>query len=414
MMACESGDCTHRFCTYCLAVHLGINIDLSAGKGDGWACPTCSSKCCCSQPECNKAHRHCKAYRYRCRRAAAASLRMSAAHALVSLGVSPSPNQPKHTTNPDPTALAADGLDGRAAGGKMREDSGKKALDSSSRRSRQQQQQQQVGAHEQGPPCKRRESPQPLGPSEGGDEEGDEVVGQIGGASEDNDGGMRGEAAVSVLVSLGGGGGLEWGRKDTEEDEEEDEGDEGVGKGEEMQQGREDKAQKDDKMEMEMETEEVLGQQQQQQHKRQRRDKKEQEQATDERSATGRDGGDKAGGEMTGSRLEQLAFFALQSLADVAAGGGVGGADKGPGACDTSAPQGCDGSSSFTPSSPSSVSEDAMSRLDTPRLPNDVPRGCWSSNLNKTKGKLPHKLANKACSDKSWSGNMSIEQLMSR
>ena len=101
MMACESGDCTHRFCTYCLAVHLGINIDLSAGKGDGWACPTCSSKCCCSQPECNKAHRHCKAYRYRCRRAAAASLRMSAAHALVSLGVSPSPNQPKHTTNPD-------------------------------------------------------------------------------------------------------------------------------------------------------------------------------------------------------------------------------------------------------------------------------------------------------------------------
>ena len=95
MMACESGDCTHRFCTYCLAVHLGIDTDSAAGKGVPWHCPTCSAGCCCSQPECNKAHRHCKAFRYRCRRAAAASLRMSAAHALVSLGVSPAKGKSK-------------------------------------------------------------------------------------------------------------------------------------------------------------------------------------------------------------------------------------------------------------------------------------------------------------------------------
>mmetsp|Transcript_12578 Transcript_12578/g.43821 ORF Transcript_12578/g.43821 Transcript_12578/m.43821 type:complete len:235 (+) Transcript_12578:1110-1814(+) len=45
-------------------------------------------RCCCSLSECSKSHRHCKAFRYRCRRANAANLRMSAAHALVSLGVS--------------------------------------------------------------------------------------------------------------------------------------------------------------------------------------------------------------------------------------------------------------------------------------------------------------------------------------
>ncbi|EKX48441.1 hypothetical protein GUITHDRAFT_162363 [Guillardia theta CCMP2712] len=30
MLACESPDCTHRFCTYCLAVHLGDNTDPSS------------------------------------------------------------------------------------------------------------------------------------------------------------------------------------------------------------------------------------------------------------------------------------------------------------------------------------------------------------------------------------------------
>jgi len=103
MMACESPDCTHRFCTYCLAVHLSVDTDSSAGKG--WKCPTCTAGCCCSQPECNKAHRHCKAFRYRCRRAAAASLRMSAAHALVSLGVSPAKGKGK--TGQFPQAMQA-------------------------------------------------------------------------------------------------------------------------------------------------------------------------------------------------------------------------------------------------------------------------------------------------------------------
>ena len=84
MMACEAENCTHRFCTYCLTVHLGVDTDQK--EAGVWHCPTCSGNCCCSGPECNKPHRHCKAFRYRQRRAAAATLRVSAANALVSLG----------------------------------------------------------------------------------------------------------------------------------------------------------------------------------------------------------------------------------------------------------------------------------------------------------------------------------------
>jgi len=73
MKACEADDCAHRFCRYCLAVHLGIDTEAASSssfKGTPWHCPTCSSKCCCSQPECTTVHRHCKAHRYRCLRAA--------------------------------------------------------------------------------------------------------------------------------------------------------------------------------------------------------------------------------------------------------------------------------------------------------------------------------------------------------
>eukprot|EP00960_Hanusia_phi_P057195 763490-Hanusia_phi.AAC.3 len=43
-----------------------------------WSCPICRNKCCCSVTDCTADHRHCKAYRYRRRRAELASKRMAA------------------------------------------------------------------------------------------------------------------------------------------------------------------------------------------------------------------------------------------------------------------------------------------------------------------------------------------------
>jgi len=43
-----------------------------------WNCPICRSKCCCSVTECPATHRHCKAYRYRRRRAELALKRIAA------------------------------------------------------------------------------------------------------------------------------------------------------------------------------------------------------------------------------------------------------------------------------------------------------------------------------------------------
>lgn len=44
-----------------------------------WHCPICRKKCCCSIAQCEENHRHCKAYRYRCRRAELATKRTAAA-----------------------------------------------------------------------------------------------------------------------------------------------------------------------------------------------------------------------------------------------------------------------------------------------------------------------------------------------
>lgn len=91
MLACEAAGCTHRYCIYCLSAHLGDDTDpatSAAWTGGTWICPTCRSMCCCSYPDCARSHRHCKAFRYRCRRADAASMRATAAHALVSLAAS--------------------------------------------------------------------------------------------------------------------------------------------------------------------------------------------------------------------------------------------------------------------------------------------------------------------------------------
>jgi len=42
---------------------------MQISKQARWSCPICRSKCCCSKNECTDKHRHCKAYRYRRRRA---------------------------------------------------------------------------------------------------------------------------------------------------------------------------------------------------------------------------------------------------------------------------------------------------------------------------------------------------------
>lgn len=40
-------------------------------------CPVCRKKCCCAVKDCRGEHRHCKAYRYRRRRAAMAAHKQS-------------------------------------------------------------------------------------------------------------------------------------------------------------------------------------------------------------------------------------------------------------------------------------------------------------------------------------------------
>ena len=199
-MACEADDCTHRFCTYCLAVHLGIDTDAAASaslKGGAWHCPTCSSGCCCSQPECNKAHRHCKAFRYRCRRAAAANLRMSAAHALVSLGGLPTSGKGK---NKGAQATHANEASNLARGKLHMVEINDTGPDASSERA-----------------CKRRDPSLPAGPADGA-EEWDRHM-RTGGACEDQPIGVvapaaayvgaqmdedAGDCAVGVLASLCG------------------------------------------------------------------------------------------------------------------------------------------------------------------------------------------------------------------
>mmetsp|Transcript_63135 Transcript_63135/g.148707 ORF Transcript_63135/g.148707 Transcript_63135/m.148707 type:complete len:454 (-) Transcript_63135:145-1506(-) len=112
MLACETQFCSHRFCTYCLTVHLGDDVDPTssgAWRNGQWSCPTCRSDCCCSSGDCTRNHRHCKAFRYRCRRANAATLRTTAAHALVSLGSNPSAKPTKGAR-----AVVAGGVGGAA------------------------------------------------------------------------------------------------------------------------------------------------------------------------------------------------------------------------------------------------------------------------------------------------------------
>jgi hypothetical protein len=82
MMACENKGCARRYCEHCLTTQLkdDLNKEKSSSWVNGkWTCPVCRKICCCaSQMECNLNHRHCKAYRYRRRRAEQAAKKQTA------------------------------------------------------------------------------------------------------------------------------------------------------------------------------------------------------------------------------------------------------------------------------------------------------------------------------------------------
>ncbi|KAJ1492241.1 hypothetical protein T484DRAFT_1771842 [Baffinella frigidus] len=110
-LACENKECCSRFCEHCLIALLGETVEpdmssdawsMVSGKAV-WKCPICRSKCCCSAPECRAEHRHCKAYRYRRRRAEQASQRVGGLGGTVgdTVGGEPSGTFPGADTDVD-------------------------------------------------------------------------------------------------------------------------------------------------------------------------------------------------------------------------------------------------------------------------------------------------------------------------
>jgi hypothetical protein len=76
MRACTNPECARRFCEHCLSVHMSEALE-AVDADDDWLCPICRKVCCCAVQSCTKNHRHCKAYRYRLRRAELAAKRGS-------------------------------------------------------------------------------------------------------------------------------------------------------------------------------------------------------------------------------------------------------------------------------------------------------------------------------------------------
>eukprot|EP00960_Hanusia_phi_P067709 766683-Hanusia_phi.AAC.9 len=100
MLACGNQECSRRFCEHCLLTHL--NDDVDPMSSDAWSMLdgkvnlrlllACPKKCCCSVNSCELSHRHCKAYRYRRRRAELASKRLSVAESWNKPNVVPGVN----------------------------------------------------------------------------------------------------------------------------------------------------------------------------------------------------------------------------------------------------------------------------------------------------------------------------------
>jgi len=72
MHACENRGCNRRFCDHCLTAHMKEEALDSSTSSTPWHCPICRKTCCCTMGDCGQTHRHCKAYRYRRKRAARA------------------------------------------------------------------------------------------------------------------------------------------------------------------------------------------------------------------------------------------------------------------------------------------------------------------------------------------------------
>jgi hypothetical protein len=113
MLACENSECARRFCEHCLKTHLsdvvppGDNnkgiVDLVDGK---WLCPICRKVCCCAIQACNRNHRHCKAYRYRQRRAEQAAKRTMAYERQTKGGGVPGDAAPSSLASPSQPHLS--------------------------------------------------------------------------------------------------------------------------------------------------------------------------------------------------------------------------------------------------------------------------------------------------------------------
>ena len=74
MLACVNQECARRFCEHCLVTHLNDSVPKQHEAGS-WVCPICRKTCCCAFKTCERNHRHCKAFRYRQRRAEQAAKR---------------------------------------------------------------------------------------------------------------------------------------------------------------------------------------------------------------------------------------------------------------------------------------------------------------------------------------------------
>ncbi|EKX52465.1 hypothetical protein GUITHDRAFT_133552 [Guillardia theta CCMP2712] len=87
MLACENRGCNRRFCEHCLNTHIADPSSTVEWRRRGipWHCPICRKTCCCAMRECGKSHRHCKAYRYRRKRAQQAEVDTSPTPELPSM-----------------------------------------------------------------------------------------------------------------------------------------------------------------------------------------------------------------------------------------------------------------------------------------------------------------------------------------
>ena len=103
MRACTNPECARRFCEHCLSVHMSEALE-AVDADDDWLCPICRKVCCCAVQSCTKNHRHCKAYRYRLRRAELAAKRGSVS---ASSSAAQTPRDHPSSSVPPPPPLSS-------------------------------------------------------------------------------------------------------------------------------------------------------------------------------------------------------------------------------------------------------------------------------------------------------------------